>query len=177
MPRQFNPDIHRRRSIRLPDYDYTQVGAYYVTIVTSRRRLLFGDVVADEMRLNDAGRLIEDAWQWLVHRYSYVSLDEYIVMPNHLHGIIVIGDQPLGASRSAPTPRKPLGQLIGAFKTVSTRRFNNIRGTPGQQLWQRNYYERIVRNEEELNHIREYILGNPVMWDTDEENPDAVLPA
>jgi putative transposase len=153
-----------------------------------------GAVVDGEMILSDHGRIAEDAWRWLAERHPYVTLDAWVVMPNHLHGIIVIEDVsagcsrtapiarnvPLdgrGASRSAPTEsnaskeRKPLGRLIGAFKTVSTKRINELRGTPGQVFWQRNYYERAIRNHRELDAIREYIANNPLHWELDQENP------
>ena len=96
-------------------------------------------------------------------------------MPNHLHGIIVIANQPSGGSRTAPTPRKPLGRLVGAFKTVTTRQFNATEGTPGQPLWQRNFYERVIRNADELDRVGEYIVANPLLWETDRENPDSSL--
>ena len=163
MNHPYNPDVHRRKSIRLRDYDYAQDGAYFVTLVTHRRSLLFGEVIEGTMRLNRAGHLIANTWQWLSNRYPFVSLDSYIVMPNHLHGIIVIADQPSGGSRTAPTPRKPLGWLVGAFKTVTTRQFNATESTPGQPLWQRNFYERVIRNADELDRVGEYIVANPLL--------------
>ena len=171
--RSYNPDIHHRKSIRLKDYDYSQAGAYYVTIVTHERRVLFGDVVDGEMRLNETGQLVVDVWQWLAARHPYVELDSYVVMPNHLHGIIVIDDPRRDDSRIAPTNHKSLGRLIGAFKTVTTKRVNLAQGTPGQRLWQRNFFERVIRNDEEWNRVREYIAANPTQWETDAENPNA----
>ncbi len=168
-----NPITRRRRSIRLPGYDYTQDGAYYVTIVTQGRKTLFGDIVDDEMHLNETGQLIADSWEWLATRHSYVELDSYIVMPNHLHGILMLtSDEPRGGSRTAPTKRKPLGRLIGAFKTVTTRQVNLVQGTPGQLLWQRNYYEHVIRDDDEWNRVREYIASNPTQWEKDTENPN-----
>ena len=114
---------------------------------------------------------------WLQKQYEFVELDAYVIMPNHLHGIIFIGEPDnvggsrTGGSRTAPTKRKPLGGLIGAFKTTSTKRVNSIRQTPAAQLWQRNYYEHIIRNETDLNRIREYIHYNPARWAQDSENP------
>ena len=115
-----------------------------------------------------------DSWVWLSSQYGYVDLDEYVVMPNHMHGILVITDDGRGGSRTAPTTdakRKSVGRLIGAFKTVSTKRINEIRKTPGAKLWQRNYYEHIIRNDDDLNRIRHYIADNPLRWDQDPENP------
>jgi REP element-mobilizing transposase RayT len=173
-----NQPRHHRRSIRLPAYDYAQAGAYFVTIVCRDRLLLLED-----SRFRD---LVEETWLWLADQYEFVHLDEYVIMPNHLHGIIVIGDPCRGASRSAPTRsaptrtatgvarRKPLGRLVGAFKTVSTKRINEIRGMLGVPVWQRNYYERVIRNGEELNRVRQYIIDNPAHWEEDRENPNNV---
>ncbi len=157
---------HHRRSIRLPAYDYSQVGAYFVTFVCKGRALLLEDPPARV--------IVDETWRWLADRYEHVHVDEYIVMPNHVHGIIVIRDARRGGSRTDPTERtkrKPLGRLIGAFKTVSTKRINAIRGTPGFPIWQRNYYERVLRNDEELNQVRQYIIDNPLRWEQDPENP------
>ena len=174
MNRRYNPDLHQHRSIRLRGYDYTRDGAYYITIVTHGRRTLFGDIIEGEMRLNEAGEMVKDGWGWLATRHPYVELDLYIVMPNHMHGIIVITDHSRGVSRNAPTttPRKPLGRLIGAFKTVTTKQVNLAQGTPGQLLWQRNYYEHIIRNDAEWDRVREYIANNPMRWGMDRENPN-----
>lgn len=167
---------HRRRSIRLHGYDYSQTGAYFVTICTQNRECLFGEIVDGDMRLNETGRIVADSWEWLAEQYDHVSLDEYVVMPNHAHGIIVITDDCRGGSRTALTrtaptgKRKPIGRLIGAFKTISTKRVNESRQTPGTQLWQRNYWEHIVRNEPELNRIQEYIHNNPAQWELDSLN-------
>ena len=172
-----------RRSIRLRGYDYSKAGAYFVTICTQNRVCLFGDIVDGKMVLNEYGKIIADSWQWLATQYDHVELDEWVIMPNHMHGIIVIvddrtggtggtgGSRCTGGSRTAPTLRKPIGRLIGAFKTVSTKHINQIRNTPGTNLWQRNYYEHIVRNENELNRIRQYIIDNPVKWKTDRNYP------
>jgi len=115
------------------------------------------------------------SWEWLATQYAHVELVGWIVMPNHLHGIVVIhNDGCAGGSRTAPTKpttQKPLGRLIGAFKTVSTKRINALRGSHGMPVWQRNYYEHIIRDESELNCIREYVINNPAGWDKDEENP------
>ncbi len=174
----YNQPRYHRRSIRLPTYDYAQAGAYFVTIVCRNRLLLL-----EAPRFRD---LVEETWLWLADQYEFVHLDEYVIMPNHLHGIIVIGDTcrgasrtvlRRGASRSAPTgvaKRKPLGRLVGAFKTVSTKRINEIRGTLGVPVWQRNYYERVIRNGEELNRVRQYIIDNPAHWEQDRENPNNV---
>lgn len=170
-----NPDIHHRRSIRLRDYNYTQTGAYFVTVCTYQRECLLGEIVDGEMQLNGYGNVTKTCWEWLSQQYLYVELDEWVVMPNHLHGILVINeDRGKGGSRTAPTvlsKRKPLGRLIGAFKTISNKQINEFCGRKGESVWQRNYYEHIIRNEEELNRIREYIITNALKWAEDENNP------
>jgi putative transposase len=173
MDGKYNPKIHHRRSIRLPWYDYSQEGWYYITLCVLGNKCLLGKFVDGRIQLYQYGRIVEDCWIWLAKQYAHVHLDEYVVMPNHLHGIVIIRR---GGLRTAPTPNlpkyKPLSRLVGAFKTVSTKQVNLIRNTPGHKLWQRNYYEHIIRNEDELNHIRQYIAENPVNWAKDEENPN-----
>ena len=168
----YDPQKHRRRSIRLKGYDYSQAGAYFVTICTQNRESLLGEIVGGEMILNAYGRVVAVCWVWLAKQYPYVELDEWVMMPNHAHGIVILSGG-RGGSRTAPT--KSLGRLVGAFKTVSTKRINQMRHTPGAAVWQRNYYEHIIRNEDELNRLRQYILDNPVQWEMDENNPNRLL--
>ena len=191
---KYDPQKHHRRSIRLKEYDYSQAGAYFVTIVAWQREMLFGEIVDGEIVLNDFGKIVSEKWQWLESQYPYIELGAWIVMPNHFHGILVIHDDGRGGSRSAPmddisnairgdsriapTPikHKPLGGLIGAFKTVSTKQINLLRDTEGQVVWQRNYYEHIVRDEHEMDRITRYIESNPSQWSEDDENPNNVRP-
>ncbi|MBI4775116.1 MAG: transposase [Deltaproteobacteria bacterium] len=169
---------HNRRSIRLHGYDYSRAGVYFVTICAWNRECLFGDAMDGRTILNDFGQKVAESWEWLAIRHGYAELDEWVIMPNRLHGIIVITDVFKGGSRTAPTKnRKPIGRLVGAFKTVSTKRINHLRDTPGVRIWQRNYYEHIIRDDEELNRIREYIANNPAQWETDRENPNVVVGA
>jgi REP element-mobilizing transposase RayT len=121
--------------------------------------------------------IVVESWLWLATRYSYVSLDEFVLMPNHLHGILIIRNVCTGGSRTAlsNTKSKSLGSLVGAFKTVSTKHINQIRGTPGAKVWQRNYYEHIIRNENELEEVRKYIRYNPMNWKEDVYNPRLFL--
>ncbi|MBI5876936.1 MAG: transposase [Chloroflexi bacterium] len=173
----YAPNHKHRRSIRAQGYDYTQAGGYFVTICTHNRASLFGAIVDGVMRPNAAGTVAADSWAWLATQYPYVMLDEWIIMPNHLHAIIVLDDVMPGGSRAAPTAsspviRKPLGQLVGAFKTVSAKQINGQRNTPGAPVWQRNYYEHIIRNDKELNAIRRYVADNPAQWALDRENPE-----
>lgn len=153
-----------------------------MTIVVRDRACIFGEIVEGAMVVNRFGSIVVDSWQWLSGQYDHVELDAYIVMPNHLHGIVVITEEDetkkiesgnVAADDSKPNLplRKPLGRLIGAFKTVSTKQINQFRSTPAESIWQRGFYDRIIRNEAELDAAREYILGNPAKWEEDAENP------
>ena len=185
---KYDPDRHHRQSIRLRGYDYTQAGAYFVTIVVSDRECLFGDISDDEMRLNNYGRVVAAEWQKIPARFPHVTTDVSIVMPNHMHGIIVINGKGEASANNIPSsclsgnegfaPARPtgttsgsLGAIVQNFKSTSTRQINVLRHAPGLPLWQRNYYERVIRDERELNRIREYILNNPLKWALDAENP------
>jgi len=182
-PSTFHPDIHHRRSIRLRNYDYLQAGAYFITLCTQKRECLFGAVVCDGMRLNDAGCIVQDIWNALPGHYPCVELDCFVVMPNHIHGIVVLngagarfiapdhdGSTNSGAMNRAPT----VGEIIRAFKARCTHGINQLRKTQGASIWQRNYYEHIIRSESSLQETREYIANNPAQWANDRENPNAV---
>lgn len=169
-----------RRSIRLKEHNYASPGGYFVTLCAESRKCLFGKVVDGTVEPSPFGQVVSECWEWLAQRFGHVALDAWVVMPNHLHGIILLRDGiHEGGSRTAPTIQpttaKPLGRLIGAFKTASTKRINLMRGTPGAKLWQRNYDEHIVRNEKDLRMVRQYIAENPIHWEEDEENPDKVV--
>lgn len=153
----YDPERHHRRSIRLEAYDYTRSGAYFVTACVQDRVCLFGEVVDGKMELNSFGEVVAEHREWLEQQYAHVQLDAWVVMPNHLHGIIVLmDDNPCRGGfpafggelrlRTAPTPakRKPLGRLVGAFKTVSTKHINRMWNCPSQRLWQRNFYEHVT---------------------------------
>ncbi len=168
---------HRRRSIHLPEYDYTIPGAYFVTLCTQDRRPIFGDVMDGCMRLNEAGRMVQAVWEELPARYSCVRTDAFIIMPNHVHGIIVLADGPVVSPghvgeglKPSPTQRHGLPEIVRAFKTFSARSVNAIRRSPGRPVWQRGYYERVVRRCEDINRIRAYILDNPRRWELDRDN-------
>ncbi len=165
---------HRRRSIRLKGYDYSQAGAYSITVCTQYRACLFGEIVNGEMRHNDAGRMVHSVWDELPLHYSHVDLDAFVVMPNHVHGIIILTDTAGVGAGLKPAPaakRHGLPEIIRALKTFSARRINESRNAPGTPIWQRNYYEHIIRNDDALNRIRQYIADNPANWETDENNP------
>lgn len=195
----FNKDRHHRQSIRLRQYDYAQSGAYFVTICTQERACLFGVIEEDNMHLNDAGRMVQAVWTDLPNRYPGVEIDAFIVMPNHVHGIVSIVDNvgaplvgahhlgtPVSANhdsdgddrtKRAPTRGAPtLGNIIGGFKSIATVEYG--RGVAKHawpafscRLWQRIYHEHIIRNEKSLTQIRQYIEENPHRWDFDHENP------
>jgi REP element-mobilizing transposase RayT len=184
---QNNRKKHKSRSIRLKGYDYSQPGAYFVTICTKDRRCLFGDVIDGEVRLNSFGRIVEEEWLRSAEIRSEIKLDAWVVMPNHIHGIVFITRKstvgatgqarspcifdraPLHATRSArgPEKRSP-GSFISGLKATVTRLVNQLRGTRGSTIWQRNYYDRIIRNEEELKTLRGYVAENPLQWEVDQ---------
>ena len=181
----FDPERHHRRSIRLKEYDYSQAGAYFVTICTHNREYLFGDIKDGEMVLNGTGSIVQSVWEGLPNRGEAVGLDAYVIMPNHMHGIIIIGRgeafagrnnriSSQGRANASPlhgTQPGSLGAIVQNFKSVSTRKINQKKGTSGIPLWQRNYYEHIIRSEKSLINIRHYIAENPLRWAYDEENP------
>ncbi|MFN3614580.1 MAG: transposase [Rubrimonas sp.] len=225
---KYDPERHHRRSIRLKGYDYSQPGAYFVTICTQDRACLFGEVVDGVMQLSGPGRMVETVWHELPHFYPGVDIDGFVVMPNHIHGIVVLvgaalrgrpaprgrphsgqaravdSGQPRGHDLGQPqgvAPTGPIGQprghhlgqprgvaptmslpdVVRRFKTLTSRRYADgvhqwgWMPFPGR-LWQRNYYEHIIRSEESLNRIRQYILDNPMRWSFDRENPAVTAP-
>ena len=192
----YDRNKHHRRSIRLPDHDYTSPGAYFVTICVQDGECLLGQIIDGEMQLNEWGQVASHYWKRIPHHSDHVQLDAWIVMPNHLHGVIVIAGRgeasPAGASSTgvmtsgaadsqasvaardaSPLQSGSLGAIIGNYKSVSTRRINRLRGTPGTPFWQRNYWEHIIRHDQSLDRIREYIGDNPARWLEDQLHPDA----
>ena len=121
--------------------------------------------------MNRCGDVVLSCWADIPDHYSTVTLDLFVVMPNHVHGIIILTDVGAGL-KPAPTKRNPLSEIVRAFKTFSARRINEYRNTAGSPVWQRNYYEHVIRNERELNQIREYISTNHLKWGLDGENPE-----
>ncbi len=162
---RYDPDKKHRQSVRLRDYDYSQKGAYFVTICVQGRQPLFGSVVDGEICLAANGLLAQSTWTGLTTRFPSVSLDAFVLMPNHLHGIVLL-TPPQASGDKSPN----LGEVIRAFKAVTT---HNVRQS-GQPdfAWQRNYYEHIVRDDNDLLRIQQYIGNNPVAWADDEENPN-----
>ncbi len=184
---KYNPGIHHRRSIRLQGYDYSRAGLYFVTICTRDRLCLFGKIQNGKMILNDAGTMIERQWQELINHFEKNKLHEFIVMPNHFHGIIefpvgvpLVGTQNVfGGTRDVPqTTGQPqgiaptVGNVVGAFKSLSTNEYiRNVKKNDWQpfnkKLWQRNFYEHIVRDHGSYRQIAEYIQTNPLQWQED----------
>jgi putative transposase len=161
--------LNHRRSIRLKGYDYSQPGGYFVTLCIKERKRLLGDIRNGKIFLNDTGKIVKFTWLDLPQHNPNIELDEFIIMPNHMHGIFHI----VGAgSEPAPTKTHGLPEIIRQFKTFSAKRINTLNKHSGMPFWQRNYYERIIRNDHDLNRIREYITYNPFQWDSDPENPD-----
>jgi putative transposase len=232
----YDPQKHHRHSIRLKGYDYTQTGAYFVTICAWGRKCLFGEVAAGEMVLNENGLIVLAAWEDLSNHYSNVELDAFVVMPNHVHGIIVLRDgisavvgagyvsgyvgaglkpapttnitpnpatdrtsnpatngtshpatdrtsnpvtsfppDPTTDPKSASTNNHGLPEIVRALKTFSARRINEFHQSPGVPVWQRNYFDHIIRNEDDWRRIYDYIQNNPVRWEQDQLHPAAPL--
>lgn len=215
-PNKYNPNIHHRKSIRLKGYDYSQAGAYFITHCVQDRRCVFGEIKNGEMILNTYGQIANDQWYELPKRFTNIELDGFIVMPNHVHGIIVITEPPVGATlavvpnnntvaqnnntvtqnniviadnnivnnngaipnnnwataRVAPTATATVGNIVGAYKSLVVHhcleyiKINEPETILGK-LWQRNYYEHIIRNQQSYQRISQYIINNPKNWDGD----------
>jgi putative transposase len=204
---KYDPAKHKRRSIRFQGYDYSAPGAYFITICTHQRQCLFGQIVAGQMELNATGLWVQACWQRLPDCFPLLTLDQFVIMPNHLHGILWLGDDtPCGDNGASRTSRRgeafgqntleqpevslpnasplphpnvspihPKGTQSGSisaiiqnFKSISTRRINQLQNSAGSPLWQRNYYERIVWDNTSLQRIRDYIRNNPLSWEQDQ---------
>jgi len=177
---RYNLEKYHRRSIRLKGYDYTQEGTYFITICTHGRESLLGEIVNGEMLLNAYGRVVQTCWKEIPIHFKNLELDVFGLMPNHIHGIIAtnVGARhavPLHSVESFGNPvTGSIPTIIRSFKSAITNKINKIRQTPNAPVWQRNYYEHVIRNEESLNRIREYIFNNPLNWVRDPENPRAI---
>jgi REP element-mobilizing transposase RayT len=170
----------RRRHMRLKNYDYSQAGAYFVTICAYARAPIFGSVRDGEVQLTSAGRICEEEWLRTPRLRRNILLDEYVLMPNHIHGILFILEDPTRVSASPgmiatavnagpPTLRQPsrtAGAIIRGFKSATTSRVRRLSGT-ATRVWQTQYYDHIIRDEDDLHRIREYIVYNPFKWELD----------
>ncbi|MBF0227964.1 MAG: transposase [Desulfobacterales bacterium] len=171
---EFNDNIHNRRSIRLKNYDYSKSGLYFITICTQNKLNLFGQIKNNEMILNEYGRIVYDEWIKSAEIRNEIELDKFVIMPNHFHGIVMIyrdckfkGDQPVAPTKICGPKKKSIGSLISGYKSSVTKKINILRNTPGINVWQRNYYEHIIRNDDIYNKIAEYIMYNPITWQED----------
>ncbi|MBE2233527.1 MAG: transposase [Anaerolinea sp.] len=188
----YNPRKHHRRSTRLPGFDYSQPGYYFVTFCVHERECVLGQVVYDQVELSPYGEIIADVVAETNACFWNVTIDQSVIMPNHGHVIYVIHewtaamdsalnrerqsrDEASGASPDGPIrslTRKPnLGQVVAIHKYESTKRINTLRNMAGVRFWQRGFYDHIVRNPRELDAIRQYILNNPLEWALDRDNP------
>ena len=190
----YDPKIHHRRSLRYPGFDYSAKGHYFVTFATRNLERLFGQIDKGKIVLNEFGQIAEEEWLRTAEIRQSLELDSYVIMPNHIHGIIIIklkGDPAQGKalSRTGEPAGRPgidpdrhlslsdldnidsfglksgtIGAILGQYKSIVSKRINARRGTAGKQIWHRNYFERIIRDEEELKRIRKYIENNPLEW-------------
>jgi REP-associated tyrosine transposase len=168
---KYDPQKHHRRSIRLKEYDYTQSGWYFITIVVQNREPLLGNIVDGSMVLNEAGQIVKNFWIRIPSLRKSIELDEFVIMRNHFHGILLINENPkVRATDSvAPTLKaNSLGSILGQYKSATTKEIQKFH--IHHFKWQRNYWERVIRDEDELNRIRKYIIENPMNWNTDEES-------
>jgi REP element-mobilizing transposase RayT len=182
----YNPDIHHRKSIRLKGYDYSKEGLYFITICTQNREHLFGEIVDDKMILNNAGQMIDKIWFSLKDEFKNIDISEYVIMPNHFHCIIeikIVGAESISAQdcgeqskradiESAPTGKPNIPKIIQTFKRHTTIEYikmvkDEIVPPFEKQIWQRNYYENIIRNEKQYIMVSEYIKNNPLKWTDD----------
>ena len=169
----------QRKSPRLPGYDYRQEGAYFVTICTHQRLQIFGSVVNEAIQLSDIGKIAYDLWTTIPEHHTNIILDAYVVMPNHMHGIVFITDQPTidmtHTSFAAHETRtqhngmrsRTLGAVIGSYKSAVSRKINQVTGLVAPIVWQSSFHDHIIRNDESLNRIREYVYTNPMRWAED----------
>jgi REP element-mobilizing transposase RayT len=179
----------RIESTRLKGYDYSQAGEYFVTICTDNHRCLFGAVIEEEMRSSPVGKIAKSCWEKIPKHFRNVELDEFVIMPNHVHGIIIINDNrrdvqlnvstdrinissknDLNASTELSPKRGTLSVIIRTYKAAVTTECR--RKGYNEFQWQSRFYEHIIRDEKDLQSIREYIINNPIKWFSDEENPD-----
>ena len=157
---RYNPNKYHRKTVRLKEYDYTKEGMYFVTICIKNREYLLGEIIDADIILSEYGEIIKEELLKLSERFKDIEIYSYVIMPNHIHSII----ENLGNNKNR------LGNVLKTFKSVTSIRCNNINKTRGISIWQRNYYEHIVRNEKELYKILEYIKYNPLNWNNDKYN-------
>ena len=172
---KYNPDVHRRRSIRLKNYDYSQAGAYFITLCIQNRECLLGEIIDWKMQLSPAGENVFLQWTNLPQRFPCLELDAFVVMPNHFHAIFFIN--PVGAPLAAPcfksndkdaaSSAPTVGKILRVFKSISGIEGNRLLNRSNQPFWQRNYWEHVIRDEKELMVLRQYTQNNPDQWELD----------
>ena len=193
----YHPDHHHRQSVRLRDFDYAGGGGYFVTLCAWQRECLFGDVRDGGMGLNEFGRVVEECWAAVPAHFPHVLLDVFVVMPNHVHGILLFDHRHsvVGVQHAAPLQRAAdkmlgpmekrgitpnnvipgsLGAVVRSFKSAVTKRINTMRDNSGCPVWQRNYHEHVIRDERDLHAIRQYIADNPAKWALDDNHPTRI---
>ena len=164
-----------RRSTRLKGYDYSRAGAYFVTVCAYGKACLFGEIENGLMRLNEYGEIVASEWMKSAEIRTEIEYGEFVVMPNHFHGIVHIHRNHADAADAERaychtplrSPSRNVGAMVRGFKGAASRRINEIRNTPGAPVWQRNYYEHVIRNDEDYNRIAEYVVNNPQRWTED----------
>jgi putative transposase len=173
------PSVHYRKSIRLKDFDYSQPGEYFVTLCIHDKKCVFGKVMEENTILSSIGEIAKKCWEEIPVHFPHVRLDEYVIMPNHLHGIIIITDCrdlinqiPTKNFPLMKSPKETLGKITRYYKARSAKLIHNSGYVDFQ--WQSLFYDRIVRSDKELNNIRDYITDNPLKWYFDEENPNKI---
>lgn len=176
----YNPLIHNRNSIRLQGFDYSSEGAYFLTICTHQKQMLFGKIIYGQMNLNQFGLIVRDEWEKSAIIRAEIEMGEYVIMPNHMHAIVIIrrgvrpnapttpNDKTNGQNNFSGLQSKTIGSLISGFKSTVTKQINLIRNSPGEPVWQRNYWDHIIRNDESFDRIVDYINTNPTNWDQDQ---------
>lgn len=178
---KYDPNRHHRRSLRLPGHDYATPGAYFLTLCTHQRACIFGRVEKGEMQLSQFGEIVQGHWSKLPKHHAHLRLDAFIVMPNHLHGILILENgwggaiapetnqitNPQSSNSSKLRKCHAISEIVRGFKTFSAKRINEIRQTPGIPVWQRNFYDRIIRDDAGLQKVRAYITQNPKVWEQD----------
>jgi REP element-mobilizing transposase RayT len=179
---KFDPEKHHRQSIRLRDYNYSQPGYYFLTICTYKKQCWFGEIKNDQMYINQIGKIVANEWLNTPKIRPNFQLDEWVIMPNHLHGIVIINERISGlvdekitllGARNAPLRQEPnsISSFVAGFKSAVTKQINLLRDNRDIPIWQRNYYESIIRDEQSLLTVQEYILNNPYQWQKDPDNP------
>jgi putative transposase len=175
MKNRYDPDMHHRHTIRLRDYDYASGGAYFITICTVDRACLFGQIDGDLVCLTEFGRIVSDCWARVTEHFPHAHMDAIVVMPNHVHVVILLTGSPpadeTSPRRFGSTVSGSVSAIVQATKAAISRQINIARRTPGAPVWQRNYYERVIRDETELDRAREYITLNPARWSEDRHRP------